>query len=140
MAIKRNATAHWAGSGKDGKGEVSTQSTVLTNTPYSYQTRFEDGVGTNPEELVAAAHAGCFSMKLAFNLQAAGFTADSIDTRCDITLDPATGTITESHLTLKASIPGISQEQFNKLVADAEANCPISKLLDTNITVDSTLA
>lgn len=140
MNIKRTADAHWTGSGKDGNGTVSTQSTVLQNSQYSYKTRFENGVGTNPEELIAAAHAGCFTMKLAFNLQAAGFTADSLDTQCAITLDSDSGTIATSQLTLKASIPDISKEKFDELVADAEKNCPISKLLNTSISVDATLA
>ena len=87
MKITRNATAHWAGTGKDGKGSLTTASTVLNQTQYSYKTRFEDGVGTNPEELVAAAHAGCFAMQLAFNIQQAGFTADSLEVKCDITLE-----------------------------------------------------
>ena len=124
--MKRFATALWEGTGKEGKGHVSTQSTTLDKTQYSFSSRFENGVGTNPEELVAAAHAGCFSMKLSFVLNAAGFTAESIDTRCDITL--ADGAITESHLQVKAKIPGINKEQFDAAVADAKANCPISKL------------
>ncbi|GAB3712816.1 OsmC family protein [Spirosoma flavus] len=140
MPIKRNASAHWEGSGKDGKGTVSTASTVLNQTQYSFNTRFADGVGTNPEELVGAAHAGCFSMKLAFNLQGAGFTADSIDTKCTITLDPESGSITESHLVVTASVPGIDQAKFQELVDDAEANCPISKLFNTKITVEASLA
>ncbi|GAB4032164.1 OsmC family protein [Spirosoma gilvum] len=140
MPIKRNASAHWEGSGKEGKGTVSTASTVLNQTQYSFNTRFADGVGTNPEELVAAAHAGCFSMKLAFNLQEAGFTADSLDTQCTITLDPTVGGITESHLVVKASVPGIDNEKFQAAVDDAEKNCPISKLLNTKITVEASLA
>ena len=136
--MKRFATANWKGTGKEGTGTMSTESTVLTGAQYSYHSRFEDGVGTNPEELVAAAHAGCFSMKLSFVLNAAGFTADNIDTRCDITLEG--GAITESHLTVKAAIPGISQEQFDAAVADAKANCPISKLYNTNITAEASLA
>ncbi|MBD2703736.1 OsmC family protein [Spirosoma sp. BT702] len=140
MPIKRNASAHWEGSGKDGKGTVSTASTVLNQTQYSFNTRFADGVGTNPEELVAAAHAGCFSMKLAFNLQGAGFTADSLDTKCTITLDTDSGSISESHLVVTASVPGIDQEKFQELVDDAEANCPISKLFNTKITVEASLA
>jgi osmotically inducible protein OsmC len=140
MPIKRKASAHWEGSGKDGKGTVSTASTVLNQTQYSFNTRFADGVGTNPEELVAAAHAGCFSMKLAFNLQGAGFTADSLDTECTITLDTDSGSISESHLVVKASVPGIDAEKFQTLVDDAEANCPISKLFNTKITVEATLA
>ncbi len=137
--MKRNATAVWNGSGKEGSGNLTTQSTTLNKTQYSFNSRFAEGVGTNPEELVAAAHAGCFSMKLSFVLGAAGFTPDSIETQCVITLDPAAGAITESHLTVVASIPGISKEQFETAVADAKANCPISKLLNTNITHEATL-
>ncbi|MGA0555084.1 OsmC family protein [Larkinella sp. VNQ87] len=140
MDIKRNATAHWEGSGKDGKGTLTTASTVLNNTQYSFNTRFADGVGTNPEELVAAAHAGCFAMKLAFNLQEAGFTATSLDVKGVITLDTNTGSISSSKLTLTASVPDITKEKFDELVADAEANCPISKLLNTAISVETTLA
>ena len=138
--MKRNATAVWNGSGKEGSGHLTTQSTVLSTTQYSFNSRFAEGVGTNPEELVAAAHAGCFSMKLSFVLGAAGFTADEINTKCEITLDPAQGAITESHLIVTAKIPGISQEQFEAAVADAKANCPISKLYNTNITHEATLA
>lgn len=137
--MKRNATAVWNGSGKEGSGNLTTQSTTLNKTQYSFNSRFAEGVGTNPEELVAAAHAGCFSMKLSFVLGAAGFTPDSIETQCVITLDPAAGAITESHLTVTASIPGISKDQFETAVADAKANCPISKLLNTNITHEATL-
>mgnify|MGYP000409094925 CR=1 FL=1 len=137
--MKRNATAVWNGTGKEGTGHLTTQSTTLSETQYSFNSRFAEGVGTNPEELVAAAHAGCFSMKLSFVLGVAGFTADEINTKCDITLDPAAGSITESHLTVSAKIPGISPEQFEAAVADAKANCPISKLLNTNITHEATL-
>ena len=137
--MKRNATAVWNGTGKEGTGNLTTQSTVLSQTQYSFLSRFEQGVGTNPEELVAAAHAGCFSMKLSFVLGAAGFTADEINTKCEITLDPAAGAISESHLIVTAKIPGISPEQFETAVADAKANCPISKLLNTNITHEATL-
>ncbi|MFT3909829.1 MAG: OsmC family protein [Ferruginibacter sp.] len=135
--MKRNATAVWQGSGKEGKGNLTTQSTTLNQTQYSWASRFADGVGTNPEELVAAAHAGCFSMKLSFVLGAAGFTPDQIETRCDI--DLVDGTIIESHLNVKAKIPGISAEQFNAAVSEAKDNCPISKLLKTNITHEATL-
>lgn len=138
--MKRNATAVWNGTGKEGTGNLTTQSTTLSNTQYSFNSRFAEGVGTNPEELVAAAHAGCFSMKLSFVLNAAGFTPEEIHTKCDITLDPAAGAITESHLTVSAKIPGISQEQFETAVADAKANCPISKLLNANITHEAVLA
>ncbi|HNR20100.1 MAG TPA: OsmC family protein [Bacteroidia bacterium] len=135
--MKRNATAVWNGSGKEGKGNLTTQSTVLSKTQYSYGSRFEEGVGTNPEELVAAAHSGCFSMKLSFVLGAAGFTPDSIETTCTITLE--NGAITNSHLVMKARVPGISKEKFDECAAEAKANCPISKLLNTTITMDATL-
>jgi len=135
--MKRNATAVWSGTGKDGKGNLTTQSGVLNETQYSYGSRFEDGIGTNPEELIAAAHAGCFTMKLAFNLQAEGFAADELKTKGVIVLEE--GKITESNLTLTAKIDGISEDKFAELVKDAEANCPISKLLDTKITVEYTL-
>ncbi|MEP7255065.1 MAG: OsmC family protein [Ferruginibacter sp.] len=137
--MKRNATAVWNGTGKEGSGNLSTQSGVLNKNQYSFNTRFADGIGTNPEELVAAAHAGCFSMKLSFALGAAGFTADEINTKCEITLDPAAGAITESHLIVSAKVPGINKEQFDAAVADAKANCPISKLLNTNITHEAVL-
>ncbi|MBC7933876.1 MAG: OsmC family peroxiredoxin [Rhizobacter sp.] len=136
--MKRFATAVWQGTGKEGKGHLSTQSTTLDKTQYSFSSRFENGVGTNPEELAAAAHAGCFTMKLSFVLNAAGFTADTLETRCDITLED--GTITESHLNVKATVPGINEEQFAAAVADAKANCPISKLYHTNITHEAALS
>ena len=135
--MKRNATAVWQGSGKDGKGNLTSQSGTLSNTQYSFKSRFEEGIGTNPEELIAAAHAGCFTMKLSFNIDAAGFTADELTTKCDITLEE--GKITSSHLTLTAKIPGISQQAFDEVVADAEKNCPISQLLDTKISVEARL-
>jgi len=138
--MKRFATANWKGSGKEGKGTNTTQSGVLKDTQYSYLSRFESGVGTNPEELIAAAHAGCFTMKLSFVLGTAGFTPDNIDTKCTITLDPAAGAITESHLEVKASVPGIDAAKFAACAADAKANCPISKLLNTNITMEASLA
>ena len=135
--MKRNATAVWNGSGKEGTGNLSTQSGVLNKNQYSYNTRFADGIGTNPEELIAAAHAGCFSMKLSFVLGAAGFTPEEINTKCEITL--ADGAITESHLIVSAKIPGITPAQYDTAVADAKANCPISKLLNTNITHEAVL-
>jgi osmotically inducible protein OsmC len=135
--MKRNATAVWNGSGKEGSGHLTTQSTTLDKTQYSYKSRFESGVGTNPEELIAAAHAGCFTMKVSFLLNAAGFTADELETRCDI--DLVEGSITGSHLTLKAKVPGIAQEQFDAIVSDAKENCIISKLLNTTITHEATL-
>lgn len=137
--MKRNATAVWQGTGKEGTGHLTTQSATLQETPYSFNSRFAEGVGTNPEELVAAAHAGCFSMKLSFVLNAAGFTADEINTKCEITLDPAAGAIVLSHLILTAKIPGINAEQFEAAVVDAKANCPISKLYNCNITHEATL-
>jgi osmotically inducible protein OsmC len=137
--MKRFATANWQGTGKEGKGNLTTQSTVLNKTPYSFGSRFAEGVGTNPEELVAAAHAGCFTMKLSFVLTGAGFPPENIDTRCDITLDPEKGAITESHLKVSASVPGITKEKFEESVADAKANCPISKLYNTTITYEATL-
>lgn len=132
-----NATAVWQGSGKEGKGTLSTQSKLLNEASYSFSSRFEQGAGTNPEELVAAAHAGCFTMKLSFVLVAAGFTADKLETKCEITLD--NGSITLSHLSLKASVPGITKVKFDECVADAKTNCPISKLYNTTITLDATL-
>jgi osmotically inducible protein OsmC len=136
--MKRTATAVWNGSGKDGKGQLTTQSTTLNNTQYSYKSRFEEGVGTNPEELIAAAHAGCFAMKLSFVLGGAGFTPDSLEVTSTVSLED--GTIKSSHLVLKASIPGISQEKFKECADDAKANCPVSKVLNAEITLDATLA
>jgi lipoyl-dependent peroxiredoxin len=135
--MKRSAVAVWNGTGKEGKGHLSTQSTVLDKTQYSFSSRFEEGVGTNPEELVAAAHAGCFAMKLSFNVTGAGFTPDMLEAKAVVTLD--NGSVTSSVITLKAVVPGISDDKFAELVADAEKNCPISKLLNTEIRVDYTL-
>ncbi|MES2880769.1 MAG: OsmC family protein [Bacteroidota bacterium] len=134
----RNATAVWNGSGKEGTGKVTTQSGVLNQSQYSFNTRFADGIGTNPEELIAAAHAGCFTMKLSFVLGEAGFTPDRLETKCDITLD--NGSITTSHLSVKGSVPGISKEKFEECVKNAEENCPVSKLLKAAITSEATLA
>ncbi|GAB3997434.1 OsmC family protein [Spirosoma daeguense] len=137
MKITRNASANWAGTGKDGKGTLTTASTVLNQTQYSFNTRFADGIGTNPEELIAAAHAGCFAMQLAFNIQQAGFAADSLDVKCAVTLEDSG--ITSSKLTLTASVPGLDKAKFDELVDHAEHNCPISKLFNTTISVDATL-
>jgi osmotically inducible protein OsmC len=134
---KRKASAVWKGSGKDGSGHLTTQSSTLNKTQYSFNSRFEEGTGTNPEELVAAAHAGCFSMKLSFVLGEAGFTPDEITTDCVVTLD--NGAVTGSHLSLKAKVPGISKEKFDACAEEAKATCPISKLLQTNITLDAAL-
>ena len=136
--MKSFATANWKGTGKEGSGTLSSKSKVLDNTKYDFRSRFEDGEFTNPEELVASAHAGCFSMKLSFVLGAAGFTPDSIETKCTITLD--SGAITSSHLEVKAVVPGIDAAKFAECAADAKANCPISKLLNTEITMEASLA
>lgn len=138
MNIKRNATAVWNGIGKEGKGHLSTQSGVLSETQYSFGTRFENGVGTNPEELVAAAHSGCFTMQLSFFLNEKGFTADTLTTKCVITFED--GSITGSHLTIEGKVPDISESEFQELVTKAEKNCPISKLLNTTITSEAKLA
>jgi osmotically inducible protein OsmC len=135
--MKRKATAVWNGTGKEGKGHLTTQSTVLNQTQYSFGSRFEDGIGTNPEELVAAAHSGCFSMKLAFNLQAAGFTPTELKTNCEIVFED--GKIVASNLALTATVEGITEESFAGFVKDAEENCPISQLLNTAISVTYTL-
>ena len=135
--MKRSAVAVWNGTGKEGKGHLSTQSTVLDKTQYSFSSRFEEGVGTNPEELVAAAHAGCFAMKLSFNVTGAGFTPDTLEAKAVVSLE--NGSVTSSVITLKAVVPGISEDKFAELVSDAEKNCPISKLLNAEIKVDYTL-
>ena len=139
--MKRTATAVWNGSGKDGKGNLTTQSTTLNKTQYSYKSRFEEGVGTNPEELIAAAHAGCFAMALAFGLQGAGITPDSLDVTATVTLDVSSGTptITSSHLDLKARIPGITNEKFQELAKGAETGCPISRVLKAEVSLDAKL-
>lgn len=136
--MKRSAIAQWLGSGKEGNGHLSTDSGVLKDNQYSYLSRFESGIGTNPEELVAAAHAGCFSMKLSFVLGAAGFTPAKIETKATVTLE--NGAIPNIHLDLLADIPGISEDAFLACAEDAKANCPISKLLATEITLSARLA
>ena len=135
--MKRNATAVWKGAVTTGTGSLTTQSTTLNNAQYSFKTRFEDGVGTNPEELVAAAHSGCFSMQLSAFIGEAGFEIESIQTRCDINF--VEGTIVGSHLTVEAKIAGIANDAFQELVTKAEKNCPISKLLNTEITSTAVL-
>ncbi len=135
--MKRSASANWKGTGKEGKGTVSTQTGILNNTPYSYLSRFEDGPGTNPEELIAAAHAGCFTMKLSFVISGAGFTPGNIDTKATVTLE--NGAITSSHLEVTASVPGLDAAKFAEFAKDAEENCPISKLFNTKITMDAKL-
>ncbi len=136
--MKRTATAVWNGPGKDGKGNLTTQSTTLNKAQYSYKSRFEEGVGTNPEELIAAAHAGCFSMKLSFVLGGVGFEPESIETTSTVELD--NGVITTSHLVVKAKVPGISPEKFKEAADDAKANCPVSKVLNATITMDASLS
>lgn len=137
----RKATAHWRGTGRDGSGDLSTDSGVLSAAPYGFKTRFENEPGTNPEELIAAAHAGCFTMALAFQLQTAGFTPDSLTTEAAVSLDSRDGgfTITKSALTLTAKVPGLDQAKFDELAGVAEKNCPVSKLLNAEITLDATL-
>lgn len=135
--MRRKATAVWNGSGKEGNGHLTTASTVLNKSQYSYSSRFEEGIGTNPEELMAAAHAGCFSMKLSFVLGAAGFTPEEIHTDCVITLE--NGVITKSELTTQAKVPGIDNAKFQECAADAKANCPVSKAYSFEITLDATL-
>ena len=135
--MKRNATAVWQGTGKAGTGHLTTQSTALNQTQYSFNTRFEEGVGTNPEELIAAAHAGCFNMKLNFLMNEAGFTSNSVEVKSDVELKD--GEVSGSHLTVNADVPGISKEKFDELVESARANCIISKLLNTNITAKASL-
>ena len=137
--MKRHATALWNGTGKEGNGTLTTQSATLKKTPYSFKSRFEEGTGTNPEELVAAAHAGCFSMKLSFNISAENITPESIETKATVNLNPEKGEIDNIHLVVKVKAEGLSQEKFEELVADAKANCPISKLLNTAITLESEL-
>tara|TARA_B100000508_G_scaffold138385_1_gene134371 strand:+ start:56047 stop:56562 length:516 start_codon:yes stop_codon:yes gene_type:complete len=131
--MERKATAVWNGNGKEGKGHLTTASNVLEQTQYSFTSRFEDGKGTNPEELIAAAHSGCFAMKLTFNLQEAGYTATELNVEGTVTLED--GKITSSKISLKAKAEGVGEEEFSELVKDAEKNCPISVLLDTEIQV-----
>ena len=135
--MKRKATAVWNGTIKEGKGHLTTQSEILNKTQYSFKSRFEEGKGTNPEELIGAAHAGCFAMQLSAYLSEKDFKPDELETRAEVTLED--GTITKSHLILKAKVKDISQDQFDELVQHAKENCPVSKLLKAEISVDSTL-
>ncbi|MHA7862936.1 OsmC family protein [Flagellimonas marinaquae] len=138
MKFTRKAHAQWKGSGKEGKGTLNTASGVLDSTPYSFHTRFEDGEkGTNPEELVGAAHAGCFAMQLSFLLGEEGFTPDSLDTDATVTFED--GAVTKVALDLKGDIPNIDAEQFQQIAHKAKEVCPISKLLDTDIELKVTL-
>lgn len=141
MSIVKKASAHWEGDLKTGIGSISTETGVLREAPYGFKARFEGGKGTNPEELIGAAHAGCFSMALSMILGGENLTAESIDTTADVTLDQVDGgfAITAVHLTLKAKVPGATQEQFDKLTAAAKEGCPVSKVLNAKITLDATL-
>lgn len=139
--MKRQAVAVWTGGLKDGKGTLSTESSILKNTPYSFSDRFENGKNTNPEELLAAAHAGCFAMALSNELESAGIKPESLEANVTITLDKGGSgfAITESHIDLKAAIPGADQEKFNQAVEKAKSGCPVSKLYNTKITLEAKL-
>ena len=139
--MQRKASAAWLGDLKSGKGTLSTDSGVLKQTAYSFHSRFESGIGTNPEELLAAAHAGCFTMALSLILGEAKLTAERMDTTAEVTLEKVADgfAITSVHLTLKAKIPGADKAKFDELAAKAKAGCPVSKLLNTKITLDASL-
>ncbi len=139
--MKRKASAVWLGGLKDGKGTISTDSGVLANTQYSFSTRFEDGAGTNPEELIAAAHAGCFSMALSGQLGAAGLTAEGINTTASVSLEKTDAgfAITKVHLDVTAKVPGADQAAFEKATTNAKTGCPVSKALNAEITMNATL-
>ncbi|TRO22324.1 OsmC family peroxiredoxin [Ectopseudomonas mendocina] len=139
--MKKTASAHWQGGIKDGKGTISTESGVLKESPYGFNTRFEDKPGTNPEELIGAAHAGCFSMALSKELGDAGMTAESIDTKAQVTLEKVEGgfEISTVHLTLRAKIPGADRAAFEKAVEAAKTGCPVSKVLKATITLEGIL-
>lgn len=139
--MKRKGSAVWSGGLKDGKGKVSTASGVLDDTQYSFSTRFEDGKGTNPEELIAAAHAGCFSMALSGQLGKAGLTADRIATTASVSLEKSDAgfSITAVHLEVRAKVPGADKRTFDKAAADAKAGCPVSRVLNAEITMDAKL-
>jgi lipoyl-dependent peroxiredoxin len=139
--IMRDATAVWVGAGKDGRGVLTTQSETLKETPYSFTTRFGDGKGTNPEELIAAAHAGCFSMALAFQLSGAGYPPERLTTKADLSIVQEGGgwRIAAVTLTLKAKVPGVSRDEFMNLADSAKQNCPVSKVLNAEITLKAEL-
>lgn len=140
--MKKHASAVWTGGLKDGKGTISTETGVLKDAPYGFRSRFEDGPGTNPEELVGAAHAGCFSMALSAQLTNAGHPPERIETKAEITFDKVGDgfAITASHLTVSAKVPGIDQATFDALATKAKEGCPISKVLNAKITMDATLS
>ena len=139
--MQRKGSAHWSGGLKDGKGTVSTPSGVLKDAQYSFSTRFENGIGTNPEELIAAAHAGCFSMALSAQLGNAGMTAESIDTTATVTLDKTDAgfSITSSHLDVTVKIPGADKAKFDEAAKAAETGCPVSRVLNAKVTMDAKL-
>ena len=139
--IKRRASAQWQGSGKDGTGSLTTQSGALSKIPYGFNARFGDGTGTNPEELIAAAHAGCFSMATAFQLSGAGHPPESMDCDADLTMEQIPGgwKIAAIHLVLKAKVPGLDNAKFQELAKGAKENCPVSKVLNADITLEATL-
>lgn len=140
-SIRRTATAAWQGTGKEGTGQLTTQSGVLKESRYGFQTRFADGPGTNPEELIAAAHAGCFTMALAFQLTGAGHTPESLNTEARLSMEQEGGgfAIKAIALSLQAKVPGCGPEEFQRLAAEAKANCPVSKVLNAEITLDAKL-
>ncbi|MCH4090075.1 OsmC family protein [Acetobacter sp.] len=142
MTIRKFGTAHWEGNIKEGKGLISTESGALKDQPYGFNTRFEGKPGSNPEELIGAAHASCFTMALSLILGDAGYTATSLDTKAVVSLDKQEGgfAITAINLTLSGTVPGVSQEEFQTLAQKAKENCPVSKLFKTEITLDATLS
>ncbi|MXN89656.1 OsmC family peroxiredoxin [Flavobacterium sp. Sd200] len=137
MKFTRKANTNWKGTGKDGKGLVSTESTTLDKAQLSFKTRFEEGVGTNPEELIAAAHSGCFTMQLSFLISEKGFTPENLDTEAQVTFED--GTITKINLKLEANVPGMTEQDFQETAAKAKEICPVSKLLNAEITLSATL-
>ncbi|PIB27041.1 OsmC family peroxiredoxin [Maribacter sp. 4U21] len=137
MKFKREASANWKGTGMEGSGTISTQSTVLDSTQYSFKTRFENGVGTNPEELIGAAHAGCYTMQLSFLMSEAGYTPTNLDTHAKVFFED--GAIPKIELKLEAEVPNLSKEEFLELAEKAKEICPISKLLDTKIELSANL-
>lgn len=137
MKFTRKAHANWKGSGKDGKGTLTTESSVLNKSQYSFNTRFEDGIGTNPEELIGAAHSGCFTMQLSFLLDKEGFSDKELTTEAKVNFED--GSIPSIHLELVAHVPGIAKNKFEEIAAEAKAICPISKLLNAKITLTTTL-
>ena len=139
--MQRKASARWQGTLKEGNGSISTQSGALSDAPYGFNTRFADGKGTNPEELIGAAHAGCFTMALSFALNNAGFTAEAIDTEAAVTLDKVNEawTITAIHLMTRARVPNIDAPKFAEIAGSAKANCPVSRVLNATITMDAKL-